>query len=455
MSVGFALRRWPLFARVFAVILAAVLAAQAINFALLLTAPLPSPDIYPISDIAAALQTGRSGPALAVGTGAPPSEASQTRRNRRLQYLVAQQLGVDPAKVRVQLSRPPRFWMGREPRPLEGREIERRIRDGREQRTGIIFGRFVVALQLPGGEWRLVRPVIHGIEPWQWLSLLWLLAAFAAAAPFAWIIARRVALPVRLFADAAERLGRDPSAPPLSIEGPREIADAAAAFNAMQERLRNYVADRTTMTAAIAHDLRTPLMRLSLILDDAPPEIRTAAEAEIREMKERIQATLAFMRGLSQPARRQRLNLRTLVQSMVDEASDRGAPVRFEGEDIVLDADVAGLKAMVANLVENAVQYGRNATVHLHRHAGEAIIEVADQGPGLPPAELERVFEPFYRVESSRNRETGGTGLGLASARAVARAHGGDIVLANRPEGGLSARVALPLHREENGGPRP
>src|SRR5262249_21628561 len=152
------------------------------------------------------------------------------------------------------------------------------------------------------------------------------------------------------------------------------------------------------------------------------------------------------VRDTGRAPRRQRLSLRALTESVADEMADLGADVAVEpGDDIVIDADVSGLKAMLANLIGNAVAYAGQARVTLSRPDGHALIEVPDNGPGLSEDLLERVFEPFFRAELSRNRETGGSGLGLASARAVARAHGGDVTLSNRPEGGLLARVLLPL----------
>jgi signal transduction histidine kinase len=214
----------------------------------------------------------------------------------------------------------------------------------------------------------------------------------------------------------------------------------------MQARIRRYVDDRVTMAAAMAHDLRTPLMRLSLRVEKAGPDLRPAMEADIAEMREMIGAALAFVRDIGRPPRRQKLSLRALVESVADEMADIGADVMVElGDDIVIEADVAGLKSLLANLIGNAVAYAGHARVRIARPDGHALIEVADDGPGLPDDMLERVFEPFFRAEPSRNRETGGSGLGLASARAVARAHGGDITLINRAEGGLLARVLLPL----------
>ncbi|WP_246674360.1 HAMP domain-containing sensor histidine kinase [Mesorhizobium sp. B4-1-1] len=163
--------------------------------------------------------------------------------------------------------------------------------------------------------------------------------------------------------EATERLGRDPTVPPLAdIDGPPEIAAAVVAFNNVQARLKLYVKDRTTMVAAIAHDLRTPLMRLTLLLENVPSDMKSAAEAEIKEMNSRIRGALAFGRDAGNPGRRQCLELRTLVESVVDEMADRGADVAvLPGDELTVNADVAGLRALLVNLVENAVRYADGA----------------------------------------------------------------------------------------------
>jgi signal transduction histidine kinase len=365
----------------------------------------------------------------------PPPDSSD-RHAGRLRALLAARLGVADADVRLDFDRPPLF-LGPQIRHIHKPEGEPRE---------LLFGRFSAAYHEAGGRWRVVRPAPRGIEPWHWRMLLWLLGSVLAVVPFAWLVSRRVAQPIGLFAAAAERLGRDPRADPLPLDGPAEIATAAMAFNEMQARIRRYVDDRVTMAAAMAHDLRTPLMRLSLRAEKAEPDLRAAMEIDIAEMKEMIGAALAFVRDIGRAPRRQRLSLRALVDSVADEMADLGADVAVApGEDIVIDADVAGLKALLANLIGNAVAYAGKAQVRIARTGAHALIEVADEGPGLPDDMLEKVFEPFFRAEPSRNRETGGSGLGLASARAVARAHGGDIVLINRADGGLLARAMLPL----------
>lgn len=428
--------RAPLFLRIFWVMLAALLCAQLLDFAMLLALPPPTPHLYPVVEVARALREGApvSGDYRLSQRDDPPHQSSDPRADE-MRALLAQRLGVAPDAVRLEMERPPLF-IGPVPRH------EHFHGEGRE----ILFGHFSAALRMADGQWRVVRPAPRGIEPWHFRVLLWLLGSVVAVLPFAWLVSRRVAQPIGLFASAAERLGRDPRADPLPLGGPPEVEMAAQAFNEMQARVRRYVEDRMTMAAAMAHDLRTPLMRMALRVEKVAPDQRAALESDIAEMREMINASLAFVRDTARPPRRQRLSLRALVESVADEMSDLGADVMVAvGEDVVIEADVAGMKALLANLIGNAVAYAGAARVRIARIDGEAVVEIADDGPGLPDDLLERVFEPFFRAEPSRSRETGGTGLGLASARAVARAHGGEVRLSNREPGGLLARVTLPL----------
>ena len=447
----------PLFLRIFLVMLVVVLGAQALNFAILLLVRLPEPPVYRLDEVAGALREGRDSEALRVAAGEPPPEAAQDPRDRRIGAAMASRLGVPAHAVRIRISKPPLApgdWWLREPGAM-GRPVPPDGRGeappaGREpgMNQDLVVGRFAAALLLPDGRWRVAAPKETGLEPWQWTALAWLFGTVLLAAPFAWILARRAAAPITLFSRAADRIGRDPNAASLSEEAPTELKPAIAALNEMHARLKRYVDDRTTLVAAIAHDLRTPLMRLTLILEDVDEPARGASRSEIREMSDRIDAALAFVRGVAIPAKRKRLNLRSLVESVVSEMEDGGADVELvAGPQAVVDADVGGIRSMIVNLLANAVRYAGSARVALHRDDGHVRLEVSDDGPGIPEAEIERVFEPFHRVESSRSRETGGTGLGLASARAVARAHGGDVVLRNRPQGGLTVEAILPISK--------
>jgi signal transduction histidine kinase len=276
--------------------------------------------------------------------------------------------------------------------------------------------------------------------------LTWLVVSTLALSPLAYLFARRLSSPIAQFAAASERLGRDPHAPPLIIRGPAEIAVAVRAFNDMQQRLGRYVDDRTAMIGAVAHDLRTPLTRLRFRAETAPEELRAKMADDIGEMEAMISGTMAFVRDASQPTTRARLELSSLLEALADEMSETGQDVMVERADrIIIDGDPLALRRLFNNLLENAVKFGRLARIRVFADPANAVVEIDDQGPGLPTRELDQVFEPFYRHETSRSRETGGIGLGLAVVRSVARAHGGDVGLENRKRGGLTARVRLPL----------
>lgn len=461
------LRPWrrdaPLFLRIFAWMLGGVAAIQLISILLVLLLPPPEPRVFTLEQVATVLRAGRDASGVLIVTRKvpdPPTPDTLHPRFAMMQTHLAQRLGVPEDRVALRRERPPRVLLfqsgppGPMPMVFEGPPggaggsdvLRARFDMLRDARAELLFGDFAASLQLADGSWRTARSTRAGsVDFWRYRALMWLVAATLAMAPIAWILSRRLARPIALFSRAADRLGRDPRAPPLEVEGPPEIAEAAAAFNEMQARLQRYVEDRSMLTAAIAHDLRTPLMRLSLRLESAPEPLRTATENDIRDMEAMISAVLGFLRDLSAPISRQRLDLRSLVESVTDGFADRGDAVTLAaGDGLVIDGDRPGLKAVVGNLVGNAVAYAGGAEVELGADEREAWVQVSDRGPGLPPDMLERVFQPFFRMEQSRNRATGGVGLGLASARAVARAHGGDVTLENRPGGGLVARLSLP-----------
>jgi signal transduction histidine kinase len=237
----------------------------------------------------------------------------------------------------------------------------------------------------------------------------------------------------------------------LPEDGPREVATAARAFNTMAERIRRFVGDRTQMVAAIGHDLKTPITRLKLraeLLDD--DEQRRKILADLEEMEAMIGATLAFARDDAAAEPSVMVDLAALCRTVLDEATD-AAPemadaITYDGpEHLTVRARPVALKRALANLVGNALAYGGAARLTLAEAApGQLRIVIEDDGPGVPEYELEGVFQPFRRLETSRNRETGGSGLGLPIARNILRAHGGDVVLRNRPKGGLAAVMTLP-----------
>ncbi|HEY0503767.1 MAG TPA: ATP-binding protein [Lysobacter sp.] len=303
---------------------------------------------------------------------------------------------------------------------------------------------FLAAVRQADGQWRVVERVRTGPGIGQTIALMFGIGLLVLL-PLAWWFSRALAEPIRRFAVAADRMGGDADAPPVPLEGPGEIVRAAASFNAMQARINRLVRERTQMVAAIAHDLRTPLARLSFRLDQLPAGAREKAAADIAEMSEMIQAALEFIREQHRNGLRERFDLRLLVESVVDELADVGSDIALApGSRAPLHGDPLALRRMVGNLVDNALKYGTRARVSLAEDADGYALHIDDDGPGIDPARSEQLFMPFVRGETSRNRETGGIGLGLASARGIVLAHGGEIRLHNRSEGGLRATVTLP-----------
>lgn len=459
--------RW----QVVLLVLASVLFTQAIGFGLLFLFPPPEPPRMTVMEVARLFRDPERSPATAElqlrPAAKPPMPADSGRLGRMIAGVLAAELGASPERVRVRLRGgsavdPPVA----SPRVLEWGEVRMSVIVKRSRAgpagagagprlsgvgllRGVPFPPFEAAVRRPDGGWMVVGPRERLLSPWR----LRLLIAFGLSAalllPLAWWSARRLTRPVRLFAEAAERLGLDPQAPPLAVEGPAEVRTAAASFNRMQERLRRYLEGRAAMFAAIAHDLRTPLTGLRLRAETAPPNERDRMAADIARMEAMIAQVLAFVRGEQVRETREPLDLAALAADCVREAAERGAAVRLGSmEPLPVEGEPLNLRRALSNLLENAATYGSTARVSAVRRDGGGVIAVEDEGPGLPPGELDRVFEPFARGEPSRSRATGGVGLGLATARGIVRAHGGEIVLRNRPEGGLAAELALPLRSD-------
>jgi signal transduction histidine kinase len=264
------------------------------------------------------------------------------------------------------------------------------------------------------------------------------------------IAVRWVTGPLSELATAAEKLGKDIDRPPLEEKGPLEVRRAAGAFNLMQQRLSRFLSDRTRVLTAMSHDLKTPLTRLRLRMETVnDPTLRAKIEKDLDEMQSMVTLTLDYMRDSSKSEAAQQIDLMALLETLQIDFRDPGHEVEIKGS--VAQPYVGrplALRRCLANLVENAVRYGGHAMIELEDAADQVVVRVVDDGPGMPEDELERAFEPFYRGERSRSRETGGTGLGLGIARNIARAHGGELVLKNRAAGGLEAILTLP--RQEN-----
>ncbi len=245
---------------------------------------------------------------------------------------------------------------------------------------------------------------------------------------------------------AAEELGRDIHRDPLAESGPLEVVRTARAFNTMQERLRAYIDDKARILAAVSHDLKTPLTRLRLrteLLEDQG--LRGKLQADLDDMEAMVIATLDFMRGTETREQTQPIDLTALLETIREDALAAGWRVSLSGSvSAPVSARPTTLKRCIGNLVENAVRYGGEAQLEVSETDDVVLISVRDQGPGIPEELLEKVFDPFFRIEESRARHTGGTGLGLGIARNIARAHGGDLRLRNTDQGGLIAELSLP-----------
>ena len=305
-----------------------------------------------------------------------------------------------------------------------------------------------LSLQLTDGRWLNGRTGWLLRRPrWALSSLLSLGAMAVAVSLVVVLVVRRVTRPMHRLATAADGLGRGEASGPLPEEGPEELRRTTRAFNRMQARLERYLRDRTNLLAAISHDLRTPITSLRLraeFIED--PEVRAKILETLEEMQRMAEETLAFAREDAAREDSKTVDLAALLGSLCEDLADLGLAVTWrEAPRCPLPCRPTALKRALRNLIENAVAYGGEAEVSLTATTAEALVVIEDRGPGIPEAELERVFEPFVRLEASRSRETGGVGLGLAIARSIVRGHGGDIALANRPEGGLRVTVALPL----------
>lgn len=436
--------RPSLFGTIFALVLVALAVSQLVAAALLVIVRPPPPAAIGFEAIVAELRgTVPASEARLETTSSremPRFDTADGDAARRLAHRIAAALDLRPEDVVLDLAR---IQRGRLILIDTGTEDAPRLQPA-------LVGEFRLSVRQADGSWRHHAPrgegVFESVE--RRYVVLFLLGALVMLPP-AWWVARRLARPFAQLADQAEALGRDPSADIVPIAGPAEAQRAGRALARMARRLDALVADRTQMVGALAHDLRTPLTRLSFRIDDLPSAQRKAIAADIAEMESMVAATLDYVHGTSARRNRVPVDLARLVESI-------GADLRVAGMDasvagaagLVIVGDLVALKRLFSNLFQNALRYGGVARATLRREAELAVVEIDDDGPGIPEAEQALVFEPFYRGEKSRNRKTGGIGLGLAYARSVARAHGGDITIANRLPHGLKVMVRLPLVRD-------
>jgi signal transduction histidine kinase len=452
---GWVRRPGTIFGHTLMLVIGVIITVAAVNAALILLRPPPRNgpvNAYEVARLLRGEAIAKDSSSLVVTRAAAPPVDRAQPGDPLIQAAVARYLGRSAGDVYIERSgRPIRASRAgnRDRGSFFERQNEReyRLYAGDGMFNPIVFGDFRAGLKLPDGSWRIIsRRSGDPLWNWQVETLIGMLIMVVLLLPIAWLFSKRIARPIRAFASAAERLGRDREGVDLAPSGPAEVRMATSAFNDMQARIRRYVIERTSVAGAIAHDLRTPLARLHFHLAHAPDAIRAKAETEIDEMERMIQATLDFVHNDVRRQPPEPLDLALLVEGVVDDAADLGADVTLVKADAaIVEGDPLMLRRLFANLVSNALHYGKGARVSVIREDGRAVVEVADDGPGLSAFDIARVFEPFYRAEGSRNRATGGIGLGLAIVKAAAEAHGGEVSLHNRAEGGLAARVWLPV----------
>jgi signal transduction histidine kinase len=280
-------------------------------------------------------------------------------------------------------------------------------------------------------------------QPWLPLVLLLQLVVLAACC---WLAVRLATRPLSQLARAADTLGPDLKAERLPEDGPDEVSRAARAFNAMQDRIKMYMTERLQILAAISHDLQTPITRMRLRVDVMDESAEGAKlQQDLQEMETMVKEGVTYARTMHGATEAPlRIDPDALFDSLALDYADAGKDVTLNGRiGSSLVTRPQALRRIVGNLVDNALKYGGSADIRLAAQQGQVTVSILDRGPGIPPESLDAVFEPFVRLEGSRNRGTGGTGLGLAIARQLALAMDAALTLHNRPEGGLEARLVL------------
>lgn len=280
--------------------------------------------------------------------------------------------------------------------------------------------------------------------------LIWVVLSALSTAVVSAIAARRLSRPIKQFADSVRIFGLNPQAPALVETGPQELRQVIRTFNAMQAQIQKFIAYRTTMLAAISHDLRTPLTRMRLRGEyiEAEEEQKKLFH-DVDEMQAMVDGALAFFRDDASDEATTAFDLPGVLRTIANDYADQGIEIDYAGPaHTTCHGRPFALKRAFTNVIENAIRYATPPEIELSCDGNTVIVAVRDRGPGIPSEALDRVFTPYYRLDKSRNRMTGGVGLGLTAAQTIIRGHGGEITLINRPGGGLEARVALPLTGE-------
>lgn len=418
----------PIAWSILALVLTSVLVATLVYFAVTFRGPPPRNPPRGVAAIARALEDGNqpndNGPPLRIHYSRfPPSAMGPELDDRPAAEQVAAVLG----------------------RPAS--DVVARVTARSPGLSDAFVDGFAFGLRQADGRWRIVegRP-LPNFNRWHGATLVAMLLTLAALAVPGWWIARALSRPLRELASAAQVAQAGAKRPDFPVGGPEEVRALTTAVSAMHDRLTHHAEARTAMLAAIAHDLGTPLSRLAFWIEQLPDVARERAGADIGEMRAMISDTLGFARDEVGARENGRIELASLIEALVDDMQMAGSPVTAEGsERAVIRGDAGALRRVFANLFENAIRYGARARVDWQIVGDRVRVDVQDDGPGIDPAEAERLFEPFVRGDPSRNRATGGTGLGLAIVRSIVVRHGGGVTLSNGIGGGALATVTLPL----------
>lgn len=448
------LRLWPqgLVGQIILLVALALFVAQAINFVLLLrerdriglTAQ-TAPAVYRIVDALDTRADRRSEGegdrrGRATFLTAPPVLRGEARPDiERRARAMFEDVGIDIRSVRVV----------KEQQPLPLRRWESfRLRASGDMPDRQHMARLVMVAEYQPGKWVMAQTRIGGNPPrfGGWLIGQTLILYAIVLAPLLWV-GRRLARPLRQLTQSAEQFARTGSADPVEERGPGDVRQLTTAFNAMRSRIFAMLTEKDRMLGAIGHDLRTPLASLRVRTESVEDEGERARMSEtIDEMNRMLEDILSLARAGRSSEARQKVDLSSLADAVVEDFLELGSPVDLADSDrAVATVRPQQIRRALRNLIENAIVYGERAHVSVEQGDGAIRLVVADDGPGIAEDRMEEMMEPFTRLEGSRNRETGGAGLGLALVRAIMAEHGGALRLANRAQGGLEASLVLPV----------
>ena len=421
-------RQWSLAARFAAVTLVALIAATLLNFAVTFSGPPPVRRPVPLAELLPVLARGAPVPRQYPWVSAPVTEPAFIARAGEIPYpeaarMLASQLGVPADRIALALI------PGRRGDVTQSHRIE-------------AFDGFILGLRQPDGAWRIVRGA-HAplLTAWHKLTLALTLAAALVFALLALVVARGVVRPLERLGREADRAGLD-RAQPITIGGPPEVVRVARAVAAMRCRMAGALEQRTTTFTALAHDMAAPLARLRFRLAQLPPAQQEPAERDIEELSEMIAGIVEFASAGRANGTLEPLDAMALAHDVAEREAIPFA--RGPGQAMVM-GDATALRRLLTNLAVNARRYAGGGELAARIESGTLVLTLSDRGPGVPAEFAERLFEPFFRVEPSRNRDTAGAGLGLAIGRAIAEAHGGTLRYRPRDGGGSEFSAILPL----------